>query len=372
MNIELKEVVRICGEGKVILKDNTSWFFPTAPIRGFEKIVEGKSPIFIVEAVMRICGVCHASQGIASCEAIEDALGIFPPANGLLAREVIGLLNRLQSHLFFNLLIVKDIIKQEHQSKVIEITLESLTLVSKMLQELGGAPTHPNRLTVGGISKNWSEKIIEINQKSIQKLKALCEDLISLELNENHWTSLALKAKDTEFDSDYLATHLYYGDRYAINPVDIQLDFYDKTLNTDKGTIATSLIAKYKEKFIETGPRARLRTYKNFQDKSLMGLQVARLQELPLAINRIQKILEDIDPQRPFKTEGFILRRGKGIGIHEAPRGTLIHKVILNDEGRVEKYQVIVPTMFNIPLMVRSGSEFGIRLLDPCVPCATH
>ncbi len=369
---EMKEVVRICGEGEVLIEGSSSFFFPTAVVRGFEKMVEGKSPLFVVEAVMRICGLCHSSQGTASCEAFEDALGIFPPGNGLLARETIGLLNRLQSHLFFNILIIQDILREEIRDNAMQITLDSIKIVNKMLQELGGAPTHPNRLVIGGISKSWSEKMVEINLKNLQDLKKLCTDLNSLELDENNWTDIALAAKDIEFDFDYLASHPFYGDKYSINVEDIELDFYDKVLNTDKGKLSTSLVAKYKGGFVEVGPRARLRTYRNFPDKSLIGLQIARMEELIYTINRIGKILEEIDPSRPFKTEGYILRRGKGVGVHEAPRGTLIHQVSLDDEGRVENYKIVVPTMFNIPLMEKTGSDFGIRLLDPCVPCATH
>jgi len=50
-------------------------------------MVEGKSPIFVIEAVMRVCGTCHAAHAITSCEAFEHALGIIPPRDGMLLRE---------------------------------------------------------------------------------------------------------------------------------------------------------------------------------------------------------------------------------------------------------------------------------------------
>ena len=28
--------------------------------------------------------------------------------------------------------------------------------------------------------------------------------------------------------------------------------------------------------------------------------------------------------------------------------------------------------MFNIPLMNKTGDELGVRMYDPCIPCATH
>jgi len=87
---------------------------------------------------------------------------------------------------------------------------------------------------------------------------------------------------------------------------------------------------------------------------------------------RIEEILRQIEIGEPFRTEGFMVRKGEGVGVYEAPRGTLIHKVQVDEEGRVETYRIIVPTMFNIPLMEKTGNEFGIRLFDPCIPCATH
>jgi len=83
-NIDLQ---RIGGEAELIVYDDggvvrQAYFITIAPVRGFEKIVKGKNPVFAVNAVMRICGICHAAHGIASAEAIEDAMGVSPPANG--------------------------------------------------------------------------------------------------------------------------------------------------------------------------------------------------------------------------------------------------------------------------------------------------
>lgn len=132
------------------------------------------------------------------------------------------------------------------------------------------------------------------------------------------------------------------------------------------------MLALYDGEYVEVGPRARLKSYRNFSFHGMMGLQIARLEEITLAFKRIEEILKEIDINQPVKTEGFMFRKGKGVGVYEAPRGLLIHRVSLNEEGRVENYSIIVPTMFNIPLMEKTNSEMGIRLYDPCIPCATH
>ena len=98
-----------------------------------------------------------------------------------------------------------------------------------------------------------------------------------------------------------------------------------------------------------------------------------------MAIDRVISLIEEIDLREPCKTERLVFKRGRGIGVYEAPRGTLIHKVALGPEGRIIDYQITVPTEFNIPHM--EGACRGLssvmadlvpRIYDPCIPCATH
>ncbi|HIP89564.1 MAG TPA: coenzyme F420 hydrogenase, partial [Thermococcus paralvinellae] len=116
--LQINELCRVAGEAKLILHHENGEvkkanFIAIAPVRGFEKLVIGKNPLFAVEAVMRICGLCHSSHGNATAEAIENALGILPPRNGLLIREALGLINRIQSHILQLVMIAGDIITEE-------------------------------------------------------------------------------------------------------------------------------------------------------------------------------------------------------------------------------------------------------------------
>jgi ferredoxin hydrogenase large subunit/hydrogenase large subunit len=67
--------------------------------RGFENILKGRNPVDAVQITQRICGVCPASHGIASCRALESAFNVEPSVNGLLIRNLILASNYLQSHL---------------------------------------------------------------------------------------------------------------------------------------------------------------------------------------------------------------------------------------------------------------------------------
>jgi NAD-reducing hydrogenase large subunit len=86
-------------------------------------------------------------------------------------------------------------------------------------------------------------------------------------------------------------------------------------------------------------------------------------------------------------------RRKEGIGIIEAPRGTLIHHYEVDDKDRITRCNLIVSTTHNNEPMnqavrwvannVMDGKakitegmmnqvEVAIRAYDPCLSCATH
>ena len=86
-------------------------------------------------------------------------------------------------------------------------------------------------------------------------------------------------------------------------------------------------------------------------------------------------------------------RREEGIGIIEAPRGTLIHHYKIDDKDRITKCNLIVSTTHNNEAMNRAVQwvaqnvldqqqeitdsmlnqvEVAIRAYDPCLSCATH
>lgn len=66
--------------------------------RGFEDLLAGRDPLDAPVITQRICGVCPVSHAIASCRALEGALGLVAPPNGRLLRSLVLGANYLQSH----------------------------------------------------------------------------------------------------------------------------------------------------------------------------------------------------------------------------------------------------------------------------------
>ena len=118
----------------------------------------------------------------------------------------------------------------------------------------------------------------------------------------------------------------------------------------------------------------------------------ARLIELLHCAELMKDLLEDDD-----LLSNDLIRRGKrrneGIGIIEAPRGTLIHHYEVDDKDRITRCNLIVSTTHNNEAMNKAVNwvannvidgqqkvtesmlnqvEVAIRAYDPCLSCATH
>lgn len=379
---------RIGGEAEFIAyatgdKVVDAYFISTAPIRGFERIVRGKNPIFAVNTVMRICGICHIAHGIACVSAIENALGITPPPNGRVIREILGLVNRIQSHIIHLILITPDIISKEYVNEVFTKEVELLNKISDFLARLGGAPTHPPNIVIGGVEKVPDQKTLNLLTKSITDIAMLFEEIYDYVMDKSKWNSVPYILMKKKLNNlKFLATHLFYGDYFSIDVSKIKILRYEEWRKGNipkEAKINTTLVSLYNNTEVETGPRARLTLFKGFEDKSMWGLQVARLKEIKLDIERILDLLSRIEPNKPGRLPRVFFGEGKGVGVYEAPRGTLIHWIEIGADGRIISYNIVVPTMFNVPWMERFA--IGIpakyvdvipRIYDPCIPCSTH
>ncbi|MBL1321478.1 MAG: nickel-dependent hydrogenase large subunit [Methylophaga sp.] len=86
--------------------------------RGFEQIMQGKSPLDTLVYVPRICGICSVSQSIACAEALADAQGIQAEINGQLASNIILACENLADHLtHFYLFFMPDFARKAYQDQ---------------------------------------------------------------------------------------------------------------------------------------------------------------------------------------------------------------------------------------------------------------
>jgi F420-non-reducing hydrogenase large subunit len=121
-------------------------------------------------------------------------------------------------------------------------------------------------------------------------------------------------------------------------------------------------------------------------------LDYARLIDLMYAVEKTKELLEDKALTQEDTRVKVEPKGGRGIGVVEAPRGTLAHDYVLSADGRLEQLKLIIPTQINNQAInlnvkdaatefIRNGEvkpgllnriEMVIRAYDPCIKCATR
>jgi len=154
----------------------------------------------------------------------------------------------------------------------------------------------------------------------------------------------------------------------------------------------------YKNKYYEVGSlsRAMLNKTKLIKDShrkykdSILTRILARVCEIPQLLHHSKKLLSELDLSQPSFIEPNIFinkLNASGIGIVEAARGSLIHKVQLQN-GIISKYDIITPTQWNLSNGDKSNpavsqkamlglndtnlAQLVFKSFDVCSVCTTH
>ncbi len=429
-------------------------FFQVPELRGFEKFAVGRPAEDMPQITSRICGVCPTAHHMAATKALDDLYKVEPPPAAKKIREMVYSAFMVEDHaLHFFFLGGPDFVvgptapKAQRNilgvlSKVgLEIGREVIG-VRKQLRDLialaGGKVIHPVFGLPGGISKALTK---EDQEKFIAGAeRAVKFGLFSLQIFQD----VVLKNKqyvETITSDTYTHKTYYMGlvdDQNRVNFYDGQLRVVDpngKEFLKFKVQEYLKHIAEHVEpwsyiKFCylkdigwkgfvdgpESGvyavaPLARLNAaegmatpkaqeaYKEFY-KTLGGKPVhhtlanhwARLIELLYAAERMQELANDPEITSPNVRTIPTATPSEGIGVVEAPRGTLFHHYQTDEKGVITKANLIVATQNNAARIamsvdkaargvIKGGKiddgilnlvEMAFRAYDPCHGCATH
>jgi NAD-reducing hydrogenase large subunit len=119
---------------------------------------------------------------------------------------------------------------------------------------------------------------------------------------------------------------------------------------------------------------------------------VARLIEIVFGLERIGQLLDDPAILDPDVRAHAARNRHEGVGVAEAPRGTLFHHYQVDDDGVITRVNLLIATGQNNLAMNRAVEqvarhyidgravtegvlnriEAAIRAYDPCLSCSTH
>lgn len=450
-------VTRVEGHGKVTIhldennkvKDS---FFHVIEFRGFERFIQGHPYWEAPVLVQRLCGICPVSHHLAAAKAIDQIVGLDPEDLSLTAQKIRKLLHFgqvFQSHaLHFFYLASPDLLfgadADPAKRNVAGVAFEHLDLAKKgilmrkfgqeIIRVIAGKRIHGISAVPGGVHKKITlqERDYFLNSKEIPSIDAMINwsrEIIHF-LKEYHMVNKNWLDSFAEYDSGHLGLvnkengflELYDGKLRAIDAegnktlddihdVDYIKHFsegverwsymkfpYLKDLGKENGWNRVGPLARLNIcEGIETPYAEEERIiFKQATDGKVnnktMHSHWARLIEMLYCAEMMKKLLLDIDI-----LGDDLLRKGErrkeGVGVIEAPRGTLIHHYEVDEKDRITRCNLIVSTTHNNEAMnqavkwvaenelnekpeITEGMlnqvEVAIRAYDPCLSCATH
>ena len=447
--VTIEPVTRVEGHGKVTihLDDNnnvTDAKMHIVEFRGFERFIQGRPFWEVPVLVQRLCGICPVSHHLAAAKAMDQIVGVdqlTPTAEKM--RRLMHYGQTFQSHaLHFFHLVSPDLLFGFDADPAIRNVIgvakkfPDLAVQGVMMRKYGqeiikataGKKIHGTGAIPGGINKNLSIAERDFFLKDVDQMMEWSRSALKI-AKDYTVANLELATKFAAFPSNHLsilredgAMDLYHGNMRAIdaegNKIFDNADYnkyndyiaeevrpwsymkfpFIKSIGPENGWYRVGPLARVNAcDFIDT-PEAEaarkefMAVTDNKPNNLSLAFHWARLIELLHAMEKIRDLLNDSDLQG----EDLVLkgeRRNVGVGLIEAPRGTLFHHYEVNDDDQVVMANLIVSTTSNNEPMNRavqaiandyiSGKpeitegllnhvEVAIRCYDPCLSCATH
>ncbi len=454
--ITIDPVTRVEGHGRVTIhldeygqvKDS---FFHIVEFRGFERFIQGHPYWEAPVLVQRLCGICPVSHHLAAAKAIDQLVGVDPKDLSATATKLRRLMHYgqvFQSHaLHFFYLASPDLLfgvdAPVEKRNVIAVAVENKELAIKgitmrkfgqeIIKAVAGKKIHGILAVPGGVHNNLTEAERDyfLDGKEIENIDTMIEWSLAMVdfIKGYHEKNRKFLDEFARFPSGHLgmvndwgAMDLYDGQLRAIDSEgDITMDDISTNLYQDYFAEAVEQWSYMKFPYLKqagrehgwnrVGPLARInvcdsiptpmaeKARKDFiaftgqkVNNSTMYSHWARLIEVLHCAEMIKDLLHD-----PELMGNDLVRKGtarlKGIGIIEAPRGTLTHHYEVDEKGMITRCNLIVSTTHNNDAMntavkwvannviSRKGTitdgmlnqvEVAIRAYDPCLSCATQ
>lgn len=372
-----KFVLEVDDDG-IVKKGN---YLSLVLVRGFEKFLVGRAMEFAPVATSRFCGLCPPTHATASSEAVERSIGIEPPRNGLLLRELCNMGNHLHDHPLQQILILQDFVPDPVQQTAAIARIQRMRKIGQHICEVvGGEAIHSPYIRVGGMAKNVSEAAKRKLLEALASYSAVWKEQQAF--MEQAFDGADVPQRLGVHNLPIMATDLIYGrsdvflkEYYPGYSERLPVNYYGEEI----GAGACTVIPMLNKGIVEVGPVARLEKYRGYNERGTMGLNRARLIEISIRRDRAEEILRTLDTTAKTITSPTSPGSGDlGVGVNEAPRGTNIHMARIKD-GRITEYKAMPATMWNIPVIGKAVEGFHhkwamwvMRSYDPCISCATH
>jgi len=429
-------------------------FLQVPELRGFETFCLGRPAEEMARITPRICGVCPTAHHMASTKCLDDLWHVDPPPTAKKLRELVYSAFMCEDHfLHFYFLGGPDFVvgpaapaaERNILGVIARVGLDIAGQVIAMrrkcreiIETMAGKVIHPVFGLPGGVSKGITEEqrteflktaetAVEFARFSLNLFNDVVlknDDYLKLILNDayahkTNYMGLVDENNKVNFYDGHVRVVGPYGDELArfaprdytehlaehVEPWSYITFPYLKSRGwkgfvdgPDSGVVRAAPLARCNVADGMATPLAQAAYEKMYETlggkpaHATLAFHWARLVEALYAAERMKELLED--PQitdTDIRTEPAGTP-DEGVGIVEAPRGTLVHHYFTDDNGILTRVNLIVATNFNAaPIamsvekaakgMIKGGKvddgllnmvEMAFRAYDPCHACATH
>ncbi len=445
--ILIDPVTRIEGHAKISIflddEGNVSDAeFHVVEFRGFEKFCEGRPYAEMPGITPRICGICPVSHLLASARAGDAIMAVSIPPAADKQRRLMNLGQIVQSHAlsFFHLSAPDFLLgwdTPQPKRNVFGLIASNADLAragirlrqfgQEIIEILGGRKIHPawgvpggvrNPLTEDGRAKirAWLpevfattkiafdlwQKTMETHQREIQIFGNFPSLFMGLVAPDGTWEHHGGKLRFIDSSGSIIADQLDPQKYYEFIGESVQASSYLKSpyytpLGFPDGMYRVGPLARLNvaEQMGTPQADAELKKFKKLGRGAVTSsflYHYARLIEILAAIEYVERYLDDPDLLSEDLRADAGINSLRGVGVSEAPRGTLFHDYTVDRNGLLKKVNLIVSTGQNnlamnqtvaqiarhyvrgetIPEAMLNRVEHGIRCYDPCLSCSTH
>ena len=446
--VAIDPVSRVEGHGKVtILLDEDNKVHQVrlhiVEFRGFERFIQGRPYWEVPVMVQRLCGICPVSHHLAASKALDLIVGaskVTPTADKM--RRLMHYGQILQSHaLHFFHLSSPDLLfgfgSELGRRNIVGVAQQYPDIAKKgiLLRKFGqevirltaGKRVHGTGAVPGGVNRSLTADERKELLKDAYQMIAWSRDAVRI-IKELHQQDPALYDHFGTVRSSFMglvapdgSLDLYHGvlrardadGRILFDQVDYQT--YDRLITEEVKPWSYMKFPYFtamgpEAGWYKVGPLARVQNcdsiptpFAEHERRELvayaggkplhgsLAFHWARMIEMLFAAETIKDLLHDDDLSGTELMAGGERRR-EGVGVIEAPRGTLFHHYQVGDDDLVTMANLIVSTTNNNQAMntaVREVAkqyldgqeitegllnhiEVAIRAFDPCLSCATH
>jgi len=377
--------------------------------RFYAQAIRGKQFENVPQLVARICGTCSIAHLTCCTEAVEKALNIKPSQQTLLLRKLMMYGMMIRDHaMHLYLFCLPDVFGKdsvldfdERQHELVHHAFEVKKVGNDLSKLIGGRAVHPPYAQIGQFSrlpdKDETNKVIE----ELKRVRADIFEIVRIFYDcsfsfRKRTRFVALTTPDFSFLEGTIKSsqglvipeaHYWEHLQRVIIPYSQAAGFELEGKDFMVGALARMNLNRDK---LHRETRRDLAKYiRMFPSENIYHNNLAQAIEIMHCIDHSIEILESNEFKNEPKTE-FKVKEGRGVGVIEAPRGTLYYAISLDKDGKIDYGNFVIPTAQNQIKMendirtlvyqnldkskpfIRYEIEKLIRAFDPCMTCATH